>query len=104
MDKAISDVLTARDNSIGSSGGTTLVIMRMQSNNNFDFFRPLSTPKFLESAAYTRYHTRENKPFTQTYQLAAMAKMRRNPMKRNDSKLFADTRSVEKIMVRMSWP
>lgn len=43
-------------------------------------------------------------PLTQTYQLAAMAKIRRNPMKRNDSKLFADTRSVEKIMVRTSCP
>lgn len=46
----------------------------------------------------------ERIPLVQTYQLAAIAKMRRKPMKRNDSKLFADTRSVEKIMVRTSWP
>jgi hypothetical protein len=43
-------------------------------------------------------------PLTQTYQLAAIAKMRRNPMKRNDSTLFAEIRSVEKIMVLTSWP
>jgi hypothetical protein len=41
-------------------------------------------------------------PLTQTYQLAAIAKMRRNPMKRNDSMLFAEIRSVEKIMVLTS--
>lgn len=44
FDKATSDALTANDNSIGSSGGTTLVTMRMQSNNNFDFLSSLSIP------------------------------------------------------------
>lgn len=44
----------------------------------------------------------EHLPWTQTYQLAAIAKMRRNPMKRKDSKLFAETRSVEKIIVLTS--
>jgi hypothetical protein len=43
-------------------------------------------------------------PFTQTYQLAAMAKMSRNPMNKKDSMLFAETRSVEKIIVRTSCP
>jgi hypothetical protein len=46
----------------------------------------------------------EYAPFTQTYQLAAMAKMSKKPIKRKDSMLFADTRSEEKIMVRTSWP
>jgi len=41
-------------------------------------------------------------PFVQTYQLAAMAKMSKKPMKRKDSTLFAEIRSVEKIMVRTS--
>ena len=43
-------------------------------------------------------------PFVQTYQLAAIAKINKNPIKRNDSKLFADTLSVENIIVRTSWP
>lgn len=57
---------------------------------------------------FTYKHPFDNKwqdvPFVQTYQLAARAKMRRKPMKRKDSKLFAETRSVEKIMVLTSWP
>lgn len=77
---------TARLNSIGNSGGTTLVMIKTQSRRSLYFFNPLS------------------RPFVQTYQLAAMAKIRRNPMKRKDSKLLAVTRSVEKIMVRTSWP
>lgn len=44
LDNATSDVLTASDNSIGNSGGTTLVITRMQSSSNFDFLRFLSIP------------------------------------------------------------
>ena len=43
-------------------------------------------------------------PLTQTYQLAAMAKMSRKPMNKNDSRLFAETRSVEKIIVLTSCP
>ena len=43
-------------------------------------------------------------PFTHTYQLAAIAKMRRDPMKRKDSRLLALTLSVLKSIVRMSWP
>ena len=43
-------------------------------------------------------------PFTHTYQPAAIAKMRRNPMKRKDSRLLALTRSVLKSIVRTSWP
>lgn len=33
-----------------------------------------------------------------------MANMSMKPMNRNDSKLFAETRSVENIIVRTSWP
>ena len=43
-------------------------------------------------------------PLTQTYQLAAMAKMSRKPMKRKDSMLFADTRSVENTIVLTNCP
>ena len=43
-------------------------------------------------------------PFTHTYLLAAIAKMRRNPVKRKDSRLLALTLSVLKSIVRMSWP
>ena len=42
---------------MGSSGGTTLVMMRMQSRSSFDFFKSRSMP------------------FVQTYHDAAMAKM-----------------------------
>ena len=41
-------------------------------------------------------------PFVQTYQLAAIAKINKNPMKRNKSKLFAGTHSVEIFIVRAS--
>ena len=44
FDKATSDAFTARDNSIGSSGGTTLVTINTQSSNSFDFFKFLSIP------------------------------------------------------------
>ena len=43
-------------------------------------------------------------PFTHTYLLAAIAKMRRNPMKRKDSRLFALTLSVLESIVQTSWP
>jgi hypothetical protein len=44
FDRATRDAFTARDNSMGSSGGTTLVMMSTQSSNSFDFFRFLSIP------------------------------------------------------------
>lgn len=44
LDNATNEAFTARDNSIGSSGGTTLVMTKMQSSNNFDFLRFLSIP------------------------------------------------------------
>lgn len=44
LDKATRDALTARESSIGNSGGTTLVTMRMQSSSSFDFFNPRSRP------------------------------------------------------------
>ena len=43
-------------------------------------------------------------PFTHTYQPAAIAKMRRNPMKRKDSRLLALTLCAGKHCVRTSWP
>ena len=43
-------------------------------------------------------------PFIHTYQLVAIAKMRRNPMKRKDSRLLALTLCAGKHCVRTSWP
>ena len=43
-------------------------------------------------------------PFTHTYRLVAIAKMRRNPMKRKDSRLLALTLCVLKSIVQTSWP
>lgn len=45
FDNATKDALTARDNSMGSSGGTTLVMINTQSSNSFDFFMSLSIPE-----------------------------------------------------------
>jgi hypothetical protein len=45
FDKATKLALTAKLNSIGSSGGTTLVIISTQSNSNLLFFKSLSTPE-----------------------------------------------------------
>ena len=64
----------------------TLVMIMTQSRRSLLFLRPRSIP------------------FTHTYQLAAIAKMRRDPMKRKDSRLLALTRSVLKSIVRTSWP
>lgn len=44
LDSATNEAFTASDNSIGSSGGTTLVMTKIQSSNNFDFLRFLSIP------------------------------------------------------------
>ena len=73
--------LIAKLSSIGGSGGITLVMIMTQSRRSLLFLRPRSIP------------------FTHTYQPAAIAKMRRNPMKRKDSRLLALTHSV-----RTSWP
>ena len=64
----------------------TLVMIMTQSRRSSLFLRPRSTP------------------FTHTYQLAAIAKMRRDPMKRKDSMLLAPTLSVLESIVRTSWP
>src|ERR1700685_4783981 len=45
FDKPTKLALTAKLNSIGSSGGTTLVIISTQSNSNLLFFKSLSTPE-----------------------------------------------------------
>ena len=44
LDNAASEVFTARDNSMGNSGGTTLVMIKMQSNSNLERFLSTSTP------------------------------------------------------------
>ncbi len=44
FDRATKEPFTANDNSMGSSGGTTLVTINTQSSNSFDFFRFLSIP------------------------------------------------------------
>ena len=49
FDRATKEAFTANDNSIGSSGGTTLVTINTQSSNNFDFFKFLSIPNFAVS-------------------------------------------------------
>ncbi|KAG7146381.1 hypothetical protein HYQ46_004826 [Verticillium longisporum] len=70
-------VLTARLSSIGSSGGTTLVTIKTQSSRSLERLRSLRTPS------------------SQTYQEAAMAKIRRKRIKKRASTLLAETRSVE---------
>src|ERR1700727_1132542 len=45
LTKATKLALTAKLNSIGSSGGTTLMIISNQSNSHFPFFKSLSTPE-----------------------------------------------------------
>jgi hypothetical protein len=103
FDSATKEAFTARDNSMGNSGGTTLVTISTQSSNSFDFFKFLSIPGFTQLLDIL-VAPKKSSPLTQTYQLAAIAKISKNPMNRNDSKLFAETRSVEKIMVRTSCP
>lgn len=44
FDRATREALTARESSIGSSGGTTDVMMMTQSSNSFERFRSCSTP------------------------------------------------------------
>ena len=77
---------TAKLSSISSSsGGTTLMMFIMQSRSLL-FPRPRSIP------------------FTLTYQLMEIAKIRRNPMKRKDSRLLRLTCSMLRSIVRTSWP
>jgi hypothetical protein len=44
LESATREVLTARVSSMGSSGGTTLVTIRTQSNKSFAFFWLFSRP------------------------------------------------------------
>ena len=62
------------------------MMIMMQSRRSLLFLRPRSIP------------------FTHTYRLVAIAKMRRNPMKRKDSRLLALTLCVLKSIVQTSWP
>ena len=65
------DVFTAKDNSIGNSGGTTDVNIKVHSRNNLYLFRSGSSV-----------------PFIHKYADAAIAKIRRNKMKQmKNSKL-----------------
>ena len=49
FDRATKEAFTANDNSMGSSGGTTLVTISTQSSNSFDFFKSLSIPNIAMS-------------------------------------------------------
>jgi hypothetical protein len=103
FDKATKLALTAKLSSIGSSGGMTLVMMSTQSNNSLLFFKSLSIPV----GALQHQERKETVPartLTQTYQLAAIAKINKHPIKRKLSILFVDTLSVLNIMVRTSCP
>jgi hypothetical protein len=42
--RATSDALTVRDKSMGNYGGTTEVMIMIQSRRSFDFLRPRSIP------------------------------------------------------------
>lgn len=44
FDRATKDALTAKESSIGNSGGTTLVMISTQSSKSLDFFRSRSMP------------------------------------------------------------
>lgn len=44
LDRAAREALTAMESSMGSSGGTTEVMMRTQSSRSLDFFMPFSSP------------------------------------------------------------
>jgi hypothetical protein len=83
---------------MGNSGGTTDVMIKMQSKSSFPLAIPRSSPVDELQSPQIAWH----RPLTQTYELAAMAKINRNPMNKNASKVLAETRSVEKIMVRTS--
>jgi hypothetical protein len=46
FDRATKDAFTAKESSIGNSGGTTLVMISTQSSKSFDFFRSRSMPMY----------------------------------------------------------
>ena len=74
FDRATSDAFTAIDNSIGSSGGTTDVMISTQWSISLPFGCPILSP------------------FSHTYALAAIANTSKNAIKTKLSQLFADTR------------
>ncbi|OMH85555.1 hypothetical protein AX774_g894 [Zancudomyces culisetae] len=87
FDNAINDEFTAIDSSIGNSGGTTDVIIRIQSSNTLVVVRRAS---FI--------------PWCHTYPAAKNAKHNKNNINMYDSLLFAVTCSVLNIMVRTNSP
>ena len=59
FERATREALTAIDNSIGSSGGTTEVTIRTQSRRSLDVFIPFSTPKRKESEKHISSSSRD---------------------------------------------
>lgn len=120
---AISDVLTASESSMGSSGGTTEVMIRVQLRSNlylkvnisilqwtsifllllFRETKVLPPPPPSKSSFYLLRVT-SFKPSFRTYAAAASAKMSRKRINTKLSHVSAVTRSDEKRMVRMSRP
>src|SRR3990167_4494941 len=85
--KATKEVVTAKLNSIGSSGGTTEVMIKVHFNNNLYLFTPSS-------------YQLVNK----TYPDAANAKINKNKINNKLSVLFAVTLSVENSIVLINLP
>lgn len=81
------EALTARDNSIGSSGGTTDVKISVHSRNSLYLLLVGSS-----------------QPFIQTYAAAMIANIRRNNINANVSRLFAVTRFTPNRIVLRSFP
>lgn len=79
--------LTASESSMGSSGGTTDVMIMMQWRSSFQRLRRGSP-----------------QPWYMTYELDATAKTRSPRMKKKASRLPEVTRSVDRMIVRMSSP
>jgi hypothetical protein len=77
FDKATRELFTAKESSMGSSGGTTDVIIRIQWSKSLDWDRSSSF-----------------EPSVQTYHEAITANTRRKRMNKRDSKLFAVILSV----------
>jgi len=63
LERATSDAFTASDNSMGSSGGTTLVMIRIQSRRSLDFFKPLSMPVESNDMEHQQPRCRERRTF-----------------------------------------
>lgn len=87
FERAIRDVLTASDSSIGSSGGMTDVKIKVHSKKSL-----------------YRFLLGSSQPLVHTYQAAAMANTNRNIINPNVSLLFAVTRLTPNKIVLKSFP